>query len=207
MFMQDENADSIEDAAVALASGLPVVFPTDTVYGLGVAVGKAETPEVLYDIKRRDHGKPVAWLVADPSALDTYGEGVSATVHDFARRFWPGALTLIVKASANVPRTFQSVEGTIALRMPACDFALDLIRRVGVPIATTSANISGQKAPQVFSELDEGLLGRVSVAVCDDADRSGVASTVIDCTTAEPILVREGGISMAEILGSDQLAL
>ncbi len=83
----------IECAAAALKAGEPVVFPTDTVMGLGVAVEAAPTPQVLYDIKGRASDKPIAWLVADASALDTYGANVPQYARDLADAHWPGALT------------------------------------------------------------------------------------------------------------------
>lgn len=193
------NQQDLTTAIAALSAGRPVIFPTDTVYGLGVAVGMAETPEILYDIKERDHGKPVAWLVSNPEALVLYGTAVPEFAHVLARTFWPGPLTLVVKAAANVPGPFQSESGTIALRMPDNELALALIARLGVPLATTSANISGQKPPRTFGELDEVLLSRVPVAVRDDSEKSGVASSVVDCTGDHPAMVREGGVSIADI--------
>lgn len=199
--MEDSSAcgQKLASAVAALSAGLPVVFPTDTVYGLGVAVGMAKSPEVLYDIKRRDHGKPVAWLVGTPDALSLYGKAVPEFARVLARTFWPGPLTLIVKAGLNVPEPFQSQSKTIALRMPDNALALELIERVGFPLATTSANMSGQKAPRVFEDLDPILLREVSVALCDDTEKSGVASTVLDCTGDHPTMIREGAVSIADI--------
>lgn len=200
--IMENNETSEQDlskAVAALSAGLPVIFPTDTVYGLGVAVGMAKDPVVLYDIKERDHGKPVAWLVGNPDALTLYGRVVPEFACAIARTFWPGPLTLVVKAGPNVPEPFRAPDDTIALRMPDNRLALDLIERVGFPLATTSANISGQKAPRAFADLDPVLLERVSVALRDDSEKSGVASTVIDCTSDHPTIVREGGISIADI--------
>ncbi len=175
------------------------MFPTDTVYGLGVAVGRAQSPEILYEIKERDYGKPVAWLVDSPDALVEYGKVVPEFAHALARTLWPGPLTLIVKANDSVPAAFRAADGTIALRMPDNELALELIRRVGSPIATTSANISGQKPPKAFTDLDRGLCQKLSCVLDDDREKSGVASTIIDCTNGHPIVVREGGVSISEI--------
>lgn len=195
----ESNERHLAAAVDALSAGEPVIFPTDTVYGLGVAVGKAMTPELLYDLKRRDHGKPVAWLVSDPGALALYGTAVPAFAQALARTFWPGPLTLIVRAAPDVPEPFRAQGGTIALRMPDNELALSLIERVGVPLATTSANISGQKPPRTFAELDPALLDCVSTVLRDDTEKSGVASSVVDCTGDHPIMVREGGVSIADI--------
>ena len=93
---------TIEAAAAALKRGKPVVFPTDTVYGVGVAVGAAESPQVLYDLKRREDKKPIAWLVGEVDDLARYGRAVPELAFALARTFWPGPLTLVVKASAAV---------------------------------------------------------------------------------------------------------
>lgn len=196
---ETESDQRFTEAIAALSAGKAVVFPTDTVYGLGVAVGMAADPEMLYDIKERDHGKPVAWLVANPEALSLYGAAVPEFAHVLARTFWPGPLTLIVKAGSNVPAPFRAPNGTIALRMPANDLAQALIERLGVPLATTSANISGQKPPRTFGDVDPRVLDRVSVALCDATEKSGIASSVIDCTADHPTMVREGGVSVADI--------
>lgn len=115
---------SKEEAVRALAAGDAVVFPTDTVFGLGISVSAAAGPQLLYDLKRRDAGKPVAWLVEGPEALDVYGEDVPAYARRLAEAFWPGGLTLVVRASDAVPPAFQSPAGTIGLRMPASEVAL-----------------------------------------------------------------------------------
>lgn len=196
----DKVAESHIDRGVAtLIAGLPLIFPTDTVYGLGVAVGIAESPEILYEIKERDQGKPVAWLVAKPESLNLYGQDVPAYVFDLVHHFWPGSLTVIVKAASNIRRSYCADDGTIALRMPDNKVALSLIAHVGMPLATTSANISGQEPPRTFDEIDDRLLQQVSVALRDDTEKSGVASTIVDCTSDHPRLLREGDISFEEI--------
>lgn len=195
-----DDAAAFERAAKALRAGEPAIIPTDTVFGLAVAVAFAKSPEVLYRIKRRDHGKPIAWLVSGLDALDRYGSAVPAFARSIAEAFWPGPLTLIVRASGEVPPAFRSQAGTVALRMPASERACALIERVGCPLATTSANISGRKATGSFSDLDPELLHAVPAVLADaNARRSGVASTVLDCTSDHPMIVREGGITAADI--------
>ena len=188
--------EAIEKAAAALRQGEAAVFPTDTVYGLGVAVGPSSTPEQLFRIKRRDQGKPVAWLVGGVGDLNIYGKDVPAWAYAAARKHWPGALTLIVQASSAVPGAFQSAQGTIGLRMPASDTALSLIRAVGVPLATTSANISGAPAPSRDAQLDPELLQHVSAVVrgIDCTGGEDRASTVVDCTGSAPVVLRQGSV-------------
>ena len=197
--MVQEN--SFQETVDALRSGNPAVYPTETVYGLGVAVAFAENPSVLYEIKQREQRKPIAWLVSDASDLDHYGKHVPEFARVLARTFWPGPLTLIVSASDEVSAAFRSNEGTIGLRMPNNEKALELISAVGCPLATTSANISGLKASKTFGNLSEDVCRQVSAVLRDDddANKSGVASTVLDCTGDHPVMVREGAISISDI--------
>lgn len=153
---------ALEEATRALAVGNAVIFPTDTVFGLGVSVSAAPGPQLLYDLKHRDAGKPVAWLVEGPEALDVYGEDVPAYARRLAEAFWPGGLTLVVRASDAVPPAFQSPAGTIGLRMPASEVALGLIRAAGCPLAVTSANLSGASDTARVEDLDRALVARTA---------------------------------------------
>ena len=192
--------DAVTNAAAVLRAGGAAVFPTDTVYGLGVAVGSCASPQQLFAIKRRDEGKPVAWLVGGVHDLDAYGKDVPAWARTAAKKHWPGALTLIVCASGAVPAAFQSAQGTIGLRMPNSDIALSLIRAVGTPLATTSANISGAPAPSRDAQLDPELLKQANAVVrgIDCVGGEGVASTVVDCTGEHPVVLRQGSITITE---------
>lgn len=181
-------------ATEVLKAGKPIVFPTDTVYGLGVAVKFADSPQAIYDIKQRDAGKPIAWLVEGPEALDKYGADVPEKAYSLAERHWPGALTIVVKASDAVPPAYRSADGTIGLRMPDNETAQRLIRVVG-PIAASSANISGGAAPRTSKELDPKLLAQIAIVIEDDLQATGVASTVVDCTKDSAVTVRQGEVA------------
>ena len=205
---------SLDEAACALRRGEVAIFPTDTVYGLGVAVNAADGPGALYALKGRDEGKPIAWLVDGPEALCRYGCDAPVIARLAAAAFWPGPLTLIVRASDAVPPAFRSAAGTIGLRMPDDARALALIRAAGAPLATTSANPSGTPAPRTFSEVDGALAARAAAVVWEgggedafgiargaeaESAPSGCASTVLDCTTAPPRILREGAIPLSAI--------
>ena len=168
---------ALEEATRALAVGNAVIFPTDTVFGLGVSVSAAPGPQLLYDLKHRDAGKPVAWLVEGPEALDVYGRDVPAYARRLAETFWPGGLTLVVRASDAVPAAFQSPAGTIGLRMPASEAALGLIRAAGCPLAVTSANLSGAADTARAEDLDRALAARTAGVYLPDDSLSHSAAT------------------------------
>ncbi len=188
-----------EAAVKALKAGKPVIFPTDTVFGVGVSVKAASGPDVLYDLKKREARKPIAWLVGSVDDLTEYGKAVPDGALAVARTFWPGPLTLVVKASDKVPAAFRSAQGTIGLRMPADECARALIEAAGCPIATTSANTAGYPAPQRFDQLDEGLKSQVGAVLDDNEEHSGISSTVLDCTQEHPVVLREGAITISDI--------
>lgn len=191
---------SIQQVAEALRAGRPAIFPTDTVYGLGLSVLHAPSPHELFCIKGRDSNKPVAWLVEGSSVLSAFGRDVPDYALELAKAYWPGPLTIIVQANDSVPAPFQSSMHTIGMRMPDNPTALALIRQVECPIATTSANKSGAEAVSDPAMLDASLLKEVDVAVFDSLPKSGTSSTVVDCTGAVPRVLREGSISEKEVI-------
>lgn len=186
--------DGFAEAVEALKAGKAVVFPTDTVYGLGVSVEHARTPQAIYGLKQRDAGKPIAWLVGGVEALDEYGADVSDCARALAAKHWPGALTIIVRANENVPEAFRSEAGTIGLRMPDCKTALELIESVRSPLATSSANVSGSPDSSSAESIDRSLLEKVAASIVNDVVSGGVASTVIDCSQGRIVVVRQGTI-------------
>jgi len=195
-YLRGATKDDFGLAAEALRQGKAVIVPTDTVYGIGVSVEHAASPETIYDLKGRDHGKPIAWLVGSPADLEKYGKDVSKAARELADKHWPGALTLVVKASDAVPAAFASEEGTIGLRMPAHPAVLDLIDRVGSPLAVSSANVSGKEASSSFEDLDEQLVSKTAVALRDDGPCHSQASTVVDCTGPVLRVLRQGPVAI-----------
>ncbi|MBO4365979.1 MAG: threonylcarbamoyl-AMP synthase [Eggerthellaceae bacterium] len=183
----------------ALKQGHATVFPTDTVAGLGVSVLHAGKPDEIFRIKRRRSDKPVAWLVDGPQALHEYGCDLPEGVEALARAYWPGPLTIIVRAGKRVPTAFQSETGTIGMRMPDNETALCLIEAVGSPLATSSANVSGLDAPDVPQHVSMEVREAVGAILEDETHPSGRASTVLDCSGATPCILREGAVSAADI--------
>lgn len=191
-----------------LRRGRAVVFPTDTVCGIGMSVQSAPDTGYLFRVKGRRADKPLQWLVADAKDVDRYAAEIPPYARKLIDTFWPGGLTVVVKAAPDVAKEYIAADGTIGLRMPADKVALDLIRLTGGPLITTSANHSGSLAASAISSIDAKWLKDVDAVVIrgfDDATRaskSPVASTVVDCTSSSPKILREGCISVDEIMAA-----
>jgi L-threonylcarbamoyladenylate synthase len=193
------SAEAINLAASLLRDGGIVVFPTETVYGIGAAATSCIGPQEIVDIKMRPASKPLPWLVEAEDALDTYGIDVPDYARRLARHFWPGALSLVVKASPRVGKDFTDTRGTVALRAPDHEVVQELIRASGGPIITTSANTSGKHAPASFDELESRIVAAADLTLDGGETRHGMASTVVDCTGPEPVIIRDGAIPADEI--------
>jgi len=165
---------------IVKAGGI-IIFPTDTVYGIGTSIKFPETISKIYRIKKRSGKKPIGVLISSWRESSHLVGRISQRVRMLMKERWPGAVTLILPARAK----------TLALRVPNHNFALKLLTATG-PMAVTSANISGKTAPSVFSKIEKTLLQQADVAVMDERRLSGVSSTILDVTKGEIEVVREG---------------
>ena len=186
---------SIERAVALLRAGEVVALPTDTVYGLGTHGFLAAAIEKLYAIKGREETKAIPLLIARVEDVEHVAEDVPEIAWRMAERFWPGALTLVLRKAANVLDVLTGGGDSVAVRVPAHDVALELISTLGVALAATSANLSGQP-PAVTAQEVRGALGE-RVAFILDGGRcpGGVASTVVDLTVDPPLIRRRGTLA------------
>jgi len=187
-----------------LRGGELVAFPTDTVYGVGAVVWDEEAIGRLYAAKLRMPDKAIPVLIADAAELDVVAQGVSSMALRLAERFWPGPLTLVVPRAPAIPDEINPGGQSVAVRLPDHSVLRDLIRAVGSPLAATSANLSGRPSAVTAQEVADQLEGRVALIL--DAGRcplgGGVASSVVDVTGPEPVLLRAGPIGMDAILAA-----
>lgn len=206
----DPHPLAIRDAAQVLTAGGLILTPTETVYGIGVAIGayassgdEAPAPETgygrIFTLKRRDVRQTVPWLVAGERDLDAFGVDVPEGVHVLTRAFWPGALTLIVKASDRVPRFMRAADGTVALRASASPVVQALVRACGSPLAVTSANTHGAPAPASFAQVEARILAGVDAAIDAGETVCHDASTIVSLLDGELDIIRQGALSAADI--------
>ncbi len=196
---ENPSAEVINHAATILRDGGIVVFPTETVYGIGASAAQCFGSQEIIDIKMRPKNKPLPWLVEGEGALDTYGVEVPEYAYQLAREFWPGALTIVVKAAEVVAREFRDDRGAVALRSPKNVLVRELLRANGAAIITTSANTSGLPPATSFDELEERIIAASDVVLDGGETPHRLASTVVDCTGPEPVVMRVGPISEEQI--------
>lgn len=179
-----------------LKSGDIVAFPTDTVFGIGVIYNNGDAVEKMKEAKGRDAAKPFPLMVASERQLEEVAY-IGDRERKIIRKYTPGALTLVLKRKDTVNKDFVNGFDTVAIRIPDDAYVLKLLRKTG-PMFVTSANLSGQKAADTDREVMEQLDGRIAAVVRGKA-KSGVASTIIDCTGEQLKCLREGTLSFREI--------
>lgn len=194
-----ESRDAgITAAQEALQAGECVVFPTDTVYGIGADAFSAHAVTILLAAKGRNRTMPPPVLIGRPAVMDGLAMEVPEEARALAEAFWPGGLTLILQAQPSLAWDLGETRGTVALRMPADDLALDLLSRTG-PLAVSSANRTGMEAATTAAGAKE-MLGDAVAAYLDDGDRSTTRpSTIVDCTVTPPKVVRDGAVTLEEL--------
>ena len=194
--VEHPNAFIIERAASLLREGQVIVFPTETVYGLGGDAMQPRALERIFAAKERPYSDPLIVHIADVEALETLVTSLPEQAKLLANSFWPGPLTLILPASPRVPSLVTAGLSTVAVRMPRHPVALALIRATGSPIAAPSANrfmhVSPTTAQHTLADLD----GRVPLILDGGPCEVGVESTVLDLCSPIPTLLRPGGISL-----------
>ncbi|MBS1253697.1 MAG: Threonylcarbamoyl-AMP synthase [Anaerolineales bacterium] len=198
------TAENIQLAADTLQTGGMVAYPTDTVYGVAAHGFQPEAIAKLYEAKERPRTKAIALLIADADDVQRIAQRVPESATKLAARFWPGALTLIVPRTEELPLVLTAGSDTVAVRMPDHPVARRVIAAAGAPLATTSANLSGGPDPITAGDVLHDLDGRIELILDGGACTGGVPSTILDLTTDPPVIRRAGPIdreTLAEALG------
>jgi L-threonylcarbamoyladenylate synthase len=190
----------IAHAIGALRSGSVIAFPTDTVYGVGAHAMLSTAVEALYVIKQRPRDKAIPLLLSGIDALPQVAVEIPPAAYALAERFWPGALTLVLRRTSSVPDAVTGGGTTIAVRVPGHVITQALLAGLDAPMAATSANLSGMSAPDTADGVLAQLEGRIPLILDGGTCPGGVASTVVDLTVHPPRILRRGDISEGQIL-------
>ena len=193
-------ANEIQAALKILQNGGIVAFPTDTVYGLGALAFNNTAIESIYKAKNRPIEKAIPILIGDLSDFEKVADDIPNMALRFASRFWPGPLTCIVPKKQTLPLAVSATP-TVAVRIPDHVDARSLLRAAG-PMAVTSANISGGQNPSTAQEVYDQLNGRIPLILDGGTTQGGIPSTLVDCTGESPMILREGPITLDELLAA-----
>ena len=194
------KAINLERAVEVLKDGGVLAIPTDTLYGLAADVFNAAAIDRVFDIKGRSQDLALPVLVSGWEQMEKVAKNVPPQAQALAERFWPGALTLVVTKAPGLPDRLTAGGPTVAVRMPDHPAPIQLIDGLGGPITGTSANISGSADPLTLAELTAEIGSRVDHIFTDGPIPKGTASTVIDITSGQPKLLREGAVPFDQVL-------
>jgi len=182
-----------------LRQGGLVAFPTDTVYGLGVGVNIPQAVERVYQVKGRPVNMALPLLLADISQINEVAESVPSIAWLLAKKFLPGALTMVLPRSKSVPDTITAGSETVAIRIPDHPVPVALVRGLGMPIVGTSANLSGKPSALTAGDVYSQFGDKVDLVIDGGRCPGGRESTIIDVTGKVPVILREGAISEREL--------
>jgi len=197
----DTLDDAVQEAAQVLREGKVVIYPTDTLYGLGADAFSDEAFEKVCMIKERDERRPVHAVFADLAMAEAYAE-LTPTAQTLAQAFLPGPLTLVLKKKKHLTTGIARSLDTVGVRIPKHDFCLTLAAAFGRPYTTTSANVSGEESPAtlqgIIAQLGERA-AHVALAIDGGAVDAHLRSTVVDARATVPHILREGAITERDI--------
>ena len=183
-----------------IKNGEIVIFPTETVYGIGTNGLDEKAVKKLYQIKQRPLNKPISLLVNSFDMINSIAKDITELEMSIMKKFFPGPLTIILNKKNIVPDITTSGLNKVGIRMPANKIALNLIEHAGIPIATSSANISDKPTQNNLHDIMKDFYGKVDYFIDDGPSKIGLSSTVVEVIDGFPHILREGTISEEEIM-------
>jgi L-threonylcarbamoyladenylate synthase len=187
------------EAARFIKRGETVAFPTETVYGLGANLFDEAAVAKIFAAKQRPPDNPLIAHISDLRDLDLIAENINATARKLIETFFPAPLTLVLHKRARVPFAATAGLETIGVRMPRYELALEFIRACRAPVAAPSANLSGRPSPTTWQAVKEDLEGRIACILIDEQTEIGLESTVVDCTSEAPRILRAGSVTLEQL--------
>lgn len=190
-----DNKDVQQDIKTTLNEGRNVVFPTETVYGIGASAFNQNGIQGIYHIKGRPSDNPLIMHLHDTSNLEDYVYISQPYINDLIQAFWPGPMTLVFEKKDIVPDYFTGGLSTVGIRIPSSEVAKKIIEIAGVPICAPSANISGRPSSTLFKHVVEDFNNKADILIDGGKSEVGLESTVIDVTKEVPVILRPGMIT------------
>ena len=194
-----ELQEQVERGIFILKQGGVVAFPTDTVYGLGACANIRQAVERIYEVKERPRNMALPLLLAHTSQIGEVAEPVPPVAWLLVRNFLPGALTIVLGKSSQVPDIITAGGITVAIRIPAHPVPVALAKGLGAPIVGTSANLSGRPSTLTADDVYSQLGDKIDLVIDGGRCQGGRESTVVDVTGEKPVILREGAISREKL--------
>jgi L-threonylcarbamoyladenylate synthase len=189
----------LRSIADVVCKGGMIVYPTDTIYGIGVDAFNEEAIDRVFELKHREKGKPILIIADSIEMVKSVVSYVPEVGYKLINRFWPGPLTILFPALEHISKKLTGNSGKIGIRIPNNRFCLELVKTCGVPITSTSANISGRENPASVQQILDSIGDKVDLIVDGGVLKSDLPSTVVDITSDQAVVVRQGVISEEEI--------
>ncbi|MCX6136510.1 MAG: L-threonylcarbamoyladenylate synthase [Ignavibacteriales bacterium] len=184
----------IAEAARIVVAGGVIVYPTDTIYGIGADATNAVAVERIFSIKERERGKALLVLVASAEMAKQFIEPLTPETERILGKYWPGSVTFIFRANPLLPEILTAGTGTVGIRVPDNHFCRALCLKAGVPIVSTSANLSGSDVAGDVAQIMRDFDGIVDLVVDNGNTSQTTPSTVVDLTGDLPRIVRQGAV-------------
>ena len=189
----------LEKAAELIKQGKIVIFPTETVYGIGANGLDEQAVKKLYNIKQRPLNKPISLLVSNMEMVDLIAKDITETEYKIMEKFFPGPLTIILKKKSIVSDIVTSGQETVGVRMPSGETARKLVEFAGVPIAAPSANITGDPSGTNLQEIKRHFEGKADYFIDGGDCELGVSSTIVQAIDGKIKILRQGSITLEQI--------
>jgi len=180
-------------SAILAGDGI-MAYPTETFYGLGVLASSEKAIEKVYRLKERERGKPLSVIISDIAMAEKIADSLPPLFRTLAGEFWPGPLTLVVRAKPQFPPNLLGRDGSLAMRVPAVSWLRELVRHLDSPITATSANISGHREISTSDDVIAAFQGAVDLIIDGGRTPGGRPSTVVDLAGARPLILRAGAV-------------
>lgn len=197
--VKSSTAESLTNAVAALKRGEVILFPTETLYGLGADALNGGAVDKVFQLKGRDPNSPISVLVSDQAMLLTLVADIPLAVKKLMNEFWPGPLTLVLPARDGVPTPLVNSAGGIGVRISSQPIATALVHGLGHPLTATSANPTGKEPARTVEQARNYFAGKINLFVDGGTLTSQTGSTVVAVSGDRIEIVREGEIGAAEL--------
>jgi L-threonylcarbamoyladenylate synthase len=189
----------VTEAATLIKQGELVIFPTETVYGLGADALNPQAVRGIFEAKQRPADNPLIVHIHSLAQVEELAHSIPAYGWELMERFFPGGLTLLVPKRPIIPDITTAGSQKVCLRMPSMPLTQEFLRECGVPVAAPSANLSGKPSPTRWQDCLEDMNGRVAAILKGDEARHGLESTIVDCSGERAVLLRPGSVTLEQL--------